>query len=108
MTKKISLIAAFACVWLAPLTQAHETAGSYDQRLSAAREQAMAVRSDSRRAAEAEEATIVAAARREAAAELDAHKRTLEQQAGEARSQLGARIEALAGDITTQVLGRSA
>ncbi len=89
-------------------TQAHETAGSYDQRLSAAREQAMAVRSDSRRAAEAEEATIVAAARREAAAELDAHKRTLEQQAGEARSQLGARIEALAGDITTQVLGRSA
>lgn len=89
-------------------TQAHDTAGSYDQRLAAAREQAMSVRSDSRRAAEAEEVAIVSAARREAAAELDAHKRTLSQQAGEARSELGGRIDALAGDITKQILGRSA
>lgn len=89
-------------------SRAHESAGTYDQRLAGAREQAMAVRSESRRAAEAEEATIVAQARREAAAELDVHKRALEQQAGSARAELGGRIDALAGDITAQILGRSA
>jgi F-type H+-transporting ATPase subunit b len=89
-------------------TRAHESVGTYDQRLAEARQQAMAVRSDSRRAAEAEESTIVGAARRQAVEALDAHKRTLEQEAGQARVELGGRIDALAGDITTQILGRSA
>jgi F-type H+-transporting ATPase subunit b len=88
-------------------TRARDASSEYEQRLAAAREQAMVVRSDSRRAAEAEEATIVGAARREATAEFDSYKRTLDQQAGEARAELGGRIEALAGDITKQILGRS-
>jgi F-type H+-transporting ATPase subunit b len=89
-------------------TRASDAASEYEQRLAAAREQAIVARSDSRRAAEAEETVIVGTARREATAELDAYKRTLEQQAGDARTELGGRIDALAGDITKQILGRSA
>lgn len=89
-------------------TRASDASSEYEQRLAAAREQAIVERSDSRRAAEAEEATIVGTARRDATAELDAYKRTLEQQAGEARTELGGRIDVLAGDITKQILGRSA
>jgi F-type H+-transporting ATPase subunit b len=88
-------------------SHARDASNEYEQRLAAAREAAIVARSESRRAAEAEEATIVGAARREATAELDVHKRTLEQQAGEARAELGGRIDALAGDITKQILGRS-
>jgi F-type H+-transporting ATPase subunit b len=88
-------------------SRARDASSEYEQRLAAAREAAMIARSESRRAAEAEEATIVGAARREATAELDTHKRALEQQAGEARAELGTRIDALAGDITKQILGRS-
>lgn len=89
-------------------TRAQEAGTNYEQRLSAAREQAMTVRSDSRRAAEAEEAKIVGSARSEAVAGLEAHKRTLEEEAGQARSQLGPHVEELAGDITKRVLGRLA
>jgi F-type H+-transporting ATPase subunit b len=89
-------------------TRAGAAASEYDQRLAEAREQAMVARSDSRRAAEVQESEIVGTARREATAELDAYKRTLEQQAGEARTELGGRIDVLAGDITKQILGRSA
>jgi F-type H+-transporting ATPase subunit b len=89
-------------------TRASDASSEYEQRLAAAREQAIVARSDSRRAAEAEETTILGTARREATAELDAYKRTLAQQAGDARTELGGRIDALAGDITKQILGRSA
>lgn len=89
-------------------TRARDASSEYEQRLATAREQAIVDRSDSRRAAEAEETTIVGTARREATAELDAYKRTLEQQAEAARAELGGRIDALAGDITKQILGRSA
>jgi F-type H+-transporting ATPase subunit b len=89
-------------------TRAGDASSEYDQRLAAARESAIVARSDSRRAAEAEEAAIVGAARREAAAELDARKQTLVQQSNDARAELGSRIEALASDITTKILGRSA
>lgn len=89
-------------------TRARDSSNEYEQRLAAAREQAIVDRSDSRRAAEVEETTILGTARRDATAELDAYKRTLEQQAGDARTELGGRIDALAGDITQQILGRSA
>jgi F0F1-type ATP synthase membrane subunit b/b' len=89
-------------------TRATGAQDDYDKRLSTAREQAMVVRSEGRRAAEAEEATIVGSARREAVAELEAHKRTLDEQAGQVRAQLGGHVDTLAGDITKQILGRPA
>lgn len=89
-------------------TRARDASSEYEQRLAAAREQALVTRSDSRRGAEADEAAIVATARREAAADLDARKQTLAQQSNDARAELGGRIDALATDITTKILGRSA
>lgn len=89
-------------------TKAAEAESSYEQRLAKARDEAMSLRSDSRREAEGEEAEIVSAARREAAENLDARKQTLEREVEQARGELGSRVEALAGDITQQILGRSA
>ncbi len=80
----------------------------YATRLAKARDQAMTIRSDRRREAEDKEATIVGDARREAAAALDARKQTLTQEVEQARGELGSRVDSLAADITSQVLGRPA
>jgi F-type H+-transporting ATPase subunit b len=88
--------------------QADEAEASYEQRLAKARDEAMSLRSDSRREAEGEEAEIVGTARREAAAELESRKQTLEREVEQARGELSSRVEALASDITQQILGRSA
>lgn len=88
--------------------QADEAMVSYESRLARAREQAIVSRSDSRRAAEQAEAELVAVARSQAAEQLDARKRELASQTETARAELQGRVDALAGDITQQILGRSA
>jgi F-type H+-transporting ATPase subunit b len=88
--------------------QADDSAADYETRLAKAREDAVALRSDSRRGAEQEEAEIVGTARREAAAQLDAHKQTLEQQASAARAELAGRVDALASEVSQRILGRPA
>lgn len=80
----------------------------YATRLAKARDEAMTIRSDRRRQADEQEATIVGDARREAAAALDARKQTLASEVEQARTELGGRVDALARDITSQVLGRPA
>ena len=87
--------------------QAEETGQEYERRLSKARDDAMGLRSDRRRDAEAEEAQIVGVARGEANAALDARKLTLAQEAEQARGELGGRVDSIASQITEQILGRS-
>ncbi len=88
--------------------QASEKAGEYDARLRRARDQALALRSERRKVAEAEEANIVGEARRDAATTLDATKQRIDAEIESARGELQGRVQALAGDITQRVLGRSA
>lgn len=80
----------------------------YAARLARARDEAMTLRSDRRREADEQEATIVGDARREAAAALDARKQVLSREVEQARAELGDRVDSLARDITSQVLGRPA
>lgn len=80
----------------------------YGSRLSAARDQAIVSRSERRRAAEDQQAEIVSSARREAAVSLSARKQVIATEVDQARAELGGRVELLARDISTQVLGRSA
>ena len=87
---------------------AEERERDYEARLAKARDEAMDVRSESRKQAEGKEAEIVGAARSEAASELEQTKVKIAGEIDEARAQLGERVESLAGDITKQVLGRSA
>ncbi|NVB40101.1 hypothetical protein G6O69_19805 [Pseudenhygromyxa sp. WMMC2535] len=87
---------------------ADERAADYAERLAKARDAAMSLRSDSRREAEAEETEIVSVARREATTALDEAKAKVASEVEAARAQLGDRVDALATDITQQVLGRSA
>lgn len=88
--------------------RADAAAADYDARLSKARDEAMSVRSDSRRDAEDEEATIVTAARKEATTELEARKAKIAEQSEQARAELAARVAPLSDDIVQQILGRSA
>jgi F-type H+-transporting ATPase subunit b len=80
----------------------------YAARLALARDQAMTIRSDRRRDADEQEATIVSDARRDATATLDARKEVLSREVEQARTELSGRVDSLARDITSQVLGRSA
>lgn len=80
----------------------------YASRLAKARDEAMSIRSDRRRQADDAEASIVGDARREAAASLDARKQALSREVEQARTELGERVDSLARDITSQVLGRTA
>lgn len=80
----------------------------YALRLATARDQAMTIRSDRRREAEDQEAEIVGIARRAAATNLDARKQSIAVEVEQARTELSSRVDSLATDITTQVLGRSA
>lgn len=84
------------------------TERDYAARLAKARDEAMTIRSDRRREADEQEATIVGDARREAAAGLDARKAVLSREVEQARAELGGRVDSLARDITSQVLGRPA
>jgi F-type H+-transporting ATPase subunit b len=88
--------------------RASASEADYAARLAKARDDAMTIRSSRRREADEQEAAIVADARRDAAASLDARKQTLVREVDQARAELGDRVDSLARDITSQVLGRSA
>jgi F0F1-type ATP synthase membrane subunit b/b' len=88
--------------------RAHASELEYAARLAKARDQAMTIRSDRRREGEEREAEIIATARTAAAAKLDTRKQEIAREVDQARADLGSRVEELASDITTQVLGRSA
>jgi len=75
---------------------------------AATRDQAMATRSERRREAEEQQLEIVGDARREAAKNLSVRKQSIAVEVDQARTELGSRVELLARDISTQVLGRSA
>jgi F-type H+-transporting ATPase subunit b len=86
-----------------------EAAGlDYQRRLTKARDDAMALRSDSRREAEGEEAQIVGIARAEANSDLESSKLRLAKQTEQARGELGGRVDSLASEIAQQILGRPA
>lgn len=87
--------------------QAGEKSAEYDARLRRAKDEAISLRSDRRKVAEAEEATLVATARREAADSLDATKAKIATDIEQARAELQGRVDSLAGDVTKQVLGRA-
>jgi F-type H+-transporting ATPase subunit b len=88
--------------------QAQESENEYQRRLTKARDDAMAFRSDRRREAEVEEAQIVAVVRAEASVALEARKLTLAKQTEQARGELSGRVDTLASEIAQQILGRSA
>lgn len=88
--------------------QANEKIGEYEGMLRKAREKALTLRSEQRKVAEVEEATILGAARREANDALDETRQRLDADVEQARGELQGRVTALAGDITQQVLGRPA
>jgi F-type H+-transporting ATPase subunit b len=80
----------------------------YDTRLHLAREEAMLIRSQRRHEADEQEAKIVAEARHEAAEALEARKQVLTREVEQARTELGDRVDSLARDITSRILGRPA
>lgn len=89
------------------LEQAGEKSLEYDNRLRRARDEAISLRSDRRKLAEAEEASLVGSARREASEALDATKIKIAGEIDQARTELQSRVDSLAADVTKQVLGRA-
>lgn len=87
---------------------AEEREADYEARLAKARDDAMSLRSDRRRTAEEEEATILGEARREAAKQLAETKAKLSDEVEGARGDLAGKVDALADDISKRVLGRTA
>jgi F-type H+-transporting ATPase subunit b len=87
--------------------QADEKSVEYDARLRRAKDEAISLRSDRRKVAEAEEAKLVASARQEAAESLDATKARISADIEQARTELQGRVDSLAADVTKQVLGRA-
>lgn len=91
------------------LRQRAEALGlDYDARLAKAREQALEVRSEARRKSEGEGAEIVGGARHEATISLDQSRAKLVEEARVARQALVGKVDQLAAEIATRVLGRSA
>ncbi|MFV8753260.1 ATP synthase F0 subunit B [Nannocystaceae bacterium ST9] len=88
--------------------QAAEKSAEYEARLRRAKDEALGLRATRRKTAEAEEAAMVAEARREAAEALTRAKALIEADVVKARVELQGRVESLAADVTKQVLGRPA
>jgi F-type H+-transporting ATPase subunit b len=82
-------------------------ATDYDQRLSAARDRALELRSVARRDEEATQAKTLADTRAEASASLERERERLRAEAEKARGALAGRVDDLATEITSKVLGRS-
>lgn len=87
--------------------EADALAVDYDARLDAAREQAHEVRAVARKEEEAAQAETLATARDEAGQLLSVERERLAQQTAQARDALGDRVDALAAEITTKLLGRA-
>lgn len=80
----------------------------YDSKLRAARDEAMGIRSDERKEGEREAAEQLSAARDEARQALDEARKRIDQETSQARSSLSGRVDELAKDIVSKILGRAA
>jgi F-type H+-transporting ATPase subunit b len=87
--------------------QADELVAEHDVKLAAARDRANDLRADVRRKEEAVQAQTLATARNESAAEADAARKRIGDQADAARTALAGRVDELAQDIVTRLLGRT-
>lgn len=87
--------------------QADTLARDYDERLDAARQEAHGVRSAARKQEEATQADTLATARDEANRGLSAERERIAAETEQAREALGGRVDELANQITTKLLGRA-
>lgn len=87
--------------------EADQIAADYDQRLDVAREKAHGVRSDARREEDATQASTLATARGEANQGLTAERERIAAETELAREALAGRVDELATQITTKLLGRA-
>lgn len=87
--------------------RADELGREYDARLTAARTQATSVRSDAVKTGEADRQRQMADARAAAGAELSELRARLTRDAEEARAALATRVDGIAQDIATKLLGRA-
>lgn len=88
-------------------SDADALASDYDTQLADARDRALELRSKSRREEEAVQAERLAEARAEAGETLDRERERLQREAEQAREALGGRIDELADQITSKILGRA-
>jgi F-type H+-transporting ATPase subunit b len=87
--------------------QAATMVADYDARLTKAREQANEVRATAHREEDAKQSSKLAEVRTAVAAETDAQRARIAEQAELARAQLGEKVEELAQTIATKLLGRA-
>jgi len=80
----------------------------YDAKLRAARDEAMGLRSDQRKQGEKEAAAQLSEARDEARKSLEAARARIDEEASLARTSLSGRVDELARDIVSKILGRAA
>lgn len=86
--------------------EADDLSRDYAERLEIAREKAHGVRSEARRDEEKSQAQSLAATRAQANDQLAAERSRIAAETEQAREALGGRVDELAGQITTKLLGR--
>jgi F-type H+-transporting ATPase subunit b len=92
----------------AKLREDAETLGAqYDEKLAAARDRALELRSMARRQEEATQADKLAGVRQETTAHLEKERARLGKEATDARAALSGRVDELAREIASKVLGRA-
>ena len=79
----------------------------YDRKREAARDAALADRSQARRGEEKKVADTLASVRADATADLEAQRKRIREEADRARASLQGRVEELAGQIANKLLGRA-
>ncbi|MEX1367699.1 MAG: ATP synthase F0 subunit B [Nannocystaceae bacterium] len=79
----------------------------YEERMEVAREKAHVMRSSERREEEEQQAKALAEARAAANEQLAAERKRIAAETEQAREALGGRVDELANDITTKLLGRA-
>ncbi len=87
--------------------EADELSSTYDAKLDAARDEARTMRSQMRREEEATQAKVLADARATASKELDENRARIAKDTDAAREALGGKVDELADQITTKILGRA-
>lgn len=87
--------------------EAERVGAEYDGRLADVRGRAAAIRSEAVKAGEADRARRLADSRNAANTDLQSLRDRLAQQAEAARTTLSARVDELASDIATKILGRT-
>lgn len=80
----------------------------YDAKLRQARDEAMGLRSDQRKEGEREAAERLGLARDAARKSFEEARARIERETGEARTSLSGRVDELARDIVSKILGRAA